>query len=201
MCAVTSPSSLPGIGKSPKDAISRSVGVNRLFWGTVRAREFFVGLWRWFTWKHVCAWCVPQRRLAGNPWARNVTHTICLPCMERQRMALIPKETQAGEEARSPRAGFDGLPTQRHSMPEQKTITSLHDWNYGEVKLITRNWWARKCRVCGRVDFSTTVSGSNSFPRRRTQFAGARVRGPPLQISHGWPGASNRLKQKHENYE
>lgn len=55
----------------------------------ISARSIFVRVWHWLTWKHVCAWCVPQRRLAGNPWARHVTHTICLGCMERQRRAIM----------------------------------------------------------------------------------------------------------------
>ena len=42
--------------------------------------DYFDDARHWLAWRRVCAWCVPPRRIGGNPFARLVTHTICPRC-------------------------------------------------------------------------------------------------------------------------
>lgn len=87
---------LPPVQSDPEHDYPRSQGdgVGRL-WRFIAWCLFFVaGCWviadaarhramRWLKWRRVCAWCVPKRRVGGNPFARNVTHTACPSCARK----------------------------------------------------------------------------------------------------------------------
>lgn len=47
-------------------------------------------LHHWLTWKTVCAWCKPQRRIKGAPWAQQITHGMCKTCYDKA-MKGIPR--------------------------------------------------------------------------------------------------------------
>jgi hypothetical protein len=71
-------------------------------WGVVAALP--PSIRGWWTLKTVCAWCKPQRRLSGNPFAGRVSHGVCKHCLEKQfaeigrrkRCYEISRETGAG---------------------------------------------------------------------------------------------------------
>ena len=42
----------------------------------------------WWEYRVVCGWCVPQRHLRGNPWAKKTSHGICRACMEKAKASI-----------------------------------------------------------------------------------------------------------------
>lgn len=56
------------------------------FWASVRG--WFSGVRFWLFNQRVCSWCKPARRIGGNPFAEDVTHSICPDCLAEQHRKL-----------------------------------------------------------------------------------------------------------------
>lgn len=67
----------PAPGASASTGLAETSGASPT---TGARRSLCQRLAHWWTFKTVCAWCQPQRRTSGAPWAKTVSHGMYPKC-------------------------------------------------------------------------------------------------------------------------
>ena len=60
---------------------------NAFVWIIFHVLAVHASVSKWLRWKRVCSW--HNGYMGGNPFARNVTHGICLKCFKKEQAEII----------------------------------------------------------------------------------------------------------------